>query len=158
MQTLILRFSVLALGALALAATAALFIGSGDTIRAGLLKPDDADLTARGRQVYEQNCAACHGADLKGEPDWRSPDSDGLMPAPPQDESGHTWHHSEKLLFELTKYGIAKTAGLNEYQTRMPIFDGVLSDDEIIAVLSYIKSRWPDDIQRRHTEMSAHDR
>lgn len=34
----------------------------------------------------------------------------------------------------------------------MPAFGGILTDAEIIAALSYIKSRWPDDMRRRHDE------
>jgi S-disulfanyl-L-cysteine oxidoreductase SoxD len=36
----------------------------------------------------------------------------------------------------------------------MPAFETVLSDDDIIAVLSYIKSRWPDDMQNRHDKLN----
>ena len=51
-----------------------------------------------GRALYEQHCAACHGANLEGQPDWRSPDESGLYPAPPHDETGHTWHHDDAML------------------------------------------------------------
>ena len=124
---------------------------------AGMLSPSDAEIVTQGKQIYEENCASCHGMDLQGEPNWRSPDKDGFMPAPPHDRTGHTWHHSERLLFNLTKYGIVEVAGLKDHKTRMPIYSDILSDDDIIAVLSYIKSRWPPDLQRRHSEMSAHD-
>jgi mono/diheme cytochrome c family protein len=143
--------------ALALGAMAAIYLSIADPGQAGLLKPDDSRVTAQGKRLYAETCASCHGVGLEGEPNWRTPGEDGLMPAPPHDQSGHTWHHSEKLLFELTKFGIAKTAGLKDYQTRMPAYEDILSDEEIIAVLSYIKSRWPEELQRRHTEMSAHD-
>ncbi len=154
MQTRKFRFGETAL---VLAAVATVHLSITGPVRAGLLKPDDPGVTAKGALIYSEDCAACHGAGLEGEPNWRTPDKDGLMPAPPHDQSGHTWHHSEKLLFELTKFGIARTAGLDDYKTRMPAYEDLLSDDEIIAVLSYIKSRWPEELQRRHTEMSAHD-
>jgi len=157
MQTAISRIGILAFAAIAVLAAIVLYLGTGDATEAGLLKPGDRQVTARGENIYAETCAACHGPGLAGEPNWRSPDKDGLMPAPPHDETGHTWHHSEKLLFELTKYGLARAAGLKDHKTRMPVYEGVLSDDDIIAVLSFIKSRWPEDIQRRHTEMSAHD-
>lgn len=35
-----------------------------------------------GRALYVEHCAASHGVDLKGQPDWRSPDVTGLYPAP----------------------------------------------------------------------------
>jgi len=35
----------------------------------------------------------------------------------------------------------------------MPVYEGILTDKEIIAVLSYIKSTWPEDIKAMHDEM-----
>ena len=77
-----------------------------------------------------------------------------MLPAPPHDETGHTWHHTDEVLFELTKYGLAKMSGLTDHKTNMPTYEGVLSDEEIIAVLSFIKSRWPEDVRNRHDEMN----
>ena len=65
---------------------------------------DGRDLD-RGRAVYSEHCAACHGADLEGQPDWRSPGADGIYPAPPHDATGHTWHHSNAQLFDYTRLG-----------------------------------------------------
>jgi mono/diheme cytochrome c family protein len=111
-------------------------------------------VVARGEAVYARNCASCHGNNLEGQPDWQTRDEDGFMPAPPHDASGHTWHHPDQLLFNITKLGVVKAANLKDYKTRMPAYDGVLSDDDIIAVLSFIKSRWPTDVQRRHDELN----
>ncbi len=113
----------------------------------------DANAVALGATVYQENCASCHGGNLEGQPDWRSPGEDGRLPAPPHDASGHTWHHDGETLFQLTKYGVGALINDPDYASNMPIYDGVLSDDEIIAVLSYIKSTWPDDIRARHDEM-----
>lgn len=121
---------------------------------AALLKPDDLAVVSLGSEVYAAQCASCHGANLEGQADWRTPGPDGQMPAPPHDETGHTWHHDDRTLFELTKYGLAKFAGA-DYRSAMPAYEDTLSDDEIIAVLSYIKSRWPDDVRARHDEMNA---
>ncbi len=117
---------------------------------AGLLEPDNGTVVARGEAVYGRNCASCHGRYLEGQPEWQTPDRDGFMPAPPHDENGHTWHHPDQLLFNITKFGVVKAANLKDYKTRMPAFEGVLSDDDIVAVLSFIKSRWPEDVRRRH--------
>ena len=77
------------------------------------------------------------------------------MPAPPHDETGHTWHHPDQVLFDITKLGIVAAANLKDYKTVMPIYEGVLSDEEIIAVLSFIKSTWPGEIRAGHDEMNA---
>ncbi|MCC9623048.1 cytochrome c [Thalassospira sp. MA62] len=118
------------------------------------LRPDDLKVVALGKKVYDANCASCHGRGLKGEENWRERKPDGLLPAPPHDENGHTWHHPDAVLFELTKYGPAAMAG-DGYKSAMPGYDGVLTDEEIIAALSYIKSRWPDDVVARHDQINA---
>ncbi|WP_370399768.1 c-type cytochrome [Sulfitobacter sp. JB4-11] len=118
-----------------------------------VLRDTDTPTIALGADVYEANCASCHGADLEGQADWRSPGEDGRLPAPPHDETGHTWHHDGDTLFRLTKYGTGALIGDPDYASNMPIYAGVLSDEEIIAVLSYIKSTWPEDIRARHDEM-----
>lgn len=104
--------------------------------------PGNQRLVAQGRLVYGQRCASCHGANLEGQPNWKEELPEGGRPAPPHDETGHTWHHADELLFDIVKRGpeAMPTAG-STY--RMPAFGGVLSDDEIWAVLAYIKSTWP---------------
>lgn len=101
-----------------------------------------------GQEVYRTHCASCHGANLEGEPDWRARKPNGRQPAPPQDETGHTWHHSDTQLFRIIKVGPAAIVG-EGYESDMPGFDGVLSDGEIWAVLAFIKSRWPALIRAR---------
>lgn len=121
-----------------------------------LFYPDDQEVVQLGGQIYADNCASCHGVNLEGQTaNWRSPGPDGKLPAPPHDQTGHTWHHTDELLFNLTKYGLAKVANLENYQSNMPIYDGVLTDEEIIAVMSFIKSTWPQDIREHHDRMNA---
>lgn len=120
-----------------------------------LLKPDDPALVALGADIYAEQCAACHGASLQGEPNWQRRNADGKLPAPPHDESGHTWHHDEATLFAITKHGTARTANLEGYESDMPIYDGLLTDEEIVAVLSFIKSTWPKEIRDRHDRLTA---
>ena len=95
-----------------------------------------------GERVYAQHCAACHGAKLEGQPDWRRRLPNGRMPAPPHDESGHTWHHSDRVLFEITKNGLVPPHAPAGYESDMPAFGGKLSDEDIRAVFAYIKSHW----------------
>ncbi len=101
----------------------------------------DRALIARGEPLYRQHCASCHGARLEGQPNWQSRNAQGRLPAPPHDDSGHTWHHDDEVLFEVTKYGIARHAPAG-YQSDMPGFGGALNDADIVATLAYIKSRW----------------
>ena len=122
-----------------------------------LLRPGDKDVVARGAEVYAQQCASCHGKNLEGQPNWRSRMPTGRMPAPPHDESGHTWHHNDRLLFRLTKEGPAAVIG-NNYQSDMKGYAETLSDQDIIAVLSYIKSRWPSHVRARHDRINEAQR
>ena len=107
--------------------------------------------TSVGAAIYAENCASCHGADLKGEADWQTPNPDGTLPAPPHDEDGHTWHHSDRLLVNYIKLGGARALaqdGVVGFKSGMPAFEGILSDAEIDAVLDFIKSRWPEEIRK----------
>lgn len=113
------------------------------------LAAGDSDVVAQGAAIYARHCASCHGKKLEGQPNWRTRLPNGRLPAPPHDETGHTWHHPDELLFKLTKYGPAAVVGGN-YRSDMPAYAGTLSDSEIIAVLSYIKSTWPTSIRQRH--------
>ena len=118
------------------------------------LKPNEPAVVALGEQVYAQNCASCHGVALEGQANWRQRGNDGYMPAPPHDETGHTWHHPDTYLFLMTKYGIEKMIG-KTYPNNMPAYEDELSDDEIIAVLSFIKSTWPNTVKRQHDQINA---
>ena len=109
----------------------------------------DVELVARGEVVYQQHCASCHGVNLEGQPGWHRQNPDGTLPAPPHDDSGHTWHHSDDQLFAITKLGTSAAIGA-EFKSAMPIFADILDDVDIWAVLAYIKSRWPADIQAEH--------
>lgn len=112
---------------------------------------------AEGRQIYLENCAACHGEALEGQPDWRERLPNGRMPAPPHDETGHTWHHSDEQLFRITRDGVAAIVGGN-YESDMPGFGDALSDEQIWAVLNYIKSTWPERELAYQSQRSERDR
>jgi len=119
------------------------------------LTPDNLAVVDQGADIYQQQCASCHGAELRGQPDWRQRDTNGLLPAPPHDETGHTWHHADDLLFEITKYGAARVINDPAYQSAMPAYENTLSDQEIIAVLSFIKSRWPEQERQWQDEVNT---
>jgi len=159
MRAVLTRNKVLAgtilLGAVGIIAFALLWMpGADEQDTAVRLEPDKAETVRMGAAIYSEHCADCHGSELEGQPNWRSRDADDYLPAPPHDETGHTWHHSDELLFRMTKVGVAKLAG-GDYRTKMPAYDGVLTDQQIIAVLSYIKSRWPERMKRRHDRINA---
>jgi mono/diheme cytochrome c family protein len=114
----------------------------------------DPERVAEGQELYAQHCASCHGDDMTGEADWRMPDAEGYFPAPPHDETGHTWHHADAQLFTITKHGTEAVVG-GDYKSRMTGFGEVLTDAEILSVLAYIKSTWPPRVIEAHNEING---
>jgi mono/diheme cytochrome c family protein len=111
---------------------------------------------ARGEAIYAEACAACHGANLEGETNWRSPGPDGRLPAPPHDASGHTWHHANRVLMDITMRGTAAVVG-GGYESNMPGFSDVYSEDELRDVLEWIKSQWPERDRAHQSQVTAQD-
>ena len=112
---------------------------------------------AEGQDLYVENCAACHGANLEGQSDWQSPGADGRLPAPPHDRTGHTWHHPDSVLFGYIQLGgteLMNQQGM-DFDSGMPGFGDTLDDQEIWNILAYIKSTWPDrerDVQAERSQ------
>lgn len=152
------RGRALALGAAALTLAAAIGLGVaapkfgwlGASAPATVADADDPAQLALGRRVYAEHCASCHGSTLEGQPDWQTRRPDGRLPAPPHDATGHTWHHPDAQLIELTRKGLSGI--LPGYESDMPAFGDVLVGAEIAAVIAFIKSTWPPEIRRRREE------
>ena len=122
----------------------------GATLRAD---PENPTQVAMGSSVYTDHCASCHGVNLEGEPNWQTRKPTGRLPAPPHDIGGHTWHHPDAQLFGIVKNGIEPYAPPG-YQSDMPAFRDVLSDEQAWAVLAFIKNSWPEDIRERQRLIS----
>lgn len=115
----------------------------------------DEQLVAYGRTLYVSHCAACHGSTLEGQENWRERHPDGRLPAPPHDESGHTWHHPDAVLFDITRNGMVPGhTAPKGYESNMPAYAGILSDQDIVAVIAYIKSTWSAEIRALHDEVN----
>ena len=146
------------IAALVAGAAAWVVVADGQDVPDGLTflgAPVTAEQIELGQEDYDANCASCHGANLEGQPDWRRRNANGRMPAPPHDASGHTWHHADRPLFTITKLGVG--AVVPGYESDMPAFEGILSDDEIAAVLAFIKSTWPERERGFQAEVTAND-
>ena len=131
------------LGAILLAALLAVSTAVLLKFSSVLAEDEDQKRIALGRSLYDAHCAKCHGKKLEGQPDWQTRLPSGRLPAPPHDESGHSWHHPDKVLIGVTRNGLKPYAG-EDYESDMPAFAGALSDQEIEAVVAFIKSTWPE--------------
>lgn len=97
----------------------------------------DAARLGRGDGLYAQHCSECHGTNLEGAPDWKRALPDGSYPPPPHEDSGHTWHHPDTLLWRIIVQG-----GDPAYNLRMPAFGATVTPDDVSSVLKFIKGRW----------------
>ena len=105
---------------------------------------DSSTESVRSAELFRQKCAVCHGGNGEGQPDWQIRKPDGLLPAPPLNGDGHTWHHGDGTLYRIVSQGgaIYESPGLPKYKSGMPAFGEHLSQDEIIAVINYLKTLW----------------
>ena len=116
----------------------------------GCFSSDDAQSSAAdsvqiGKNTFEKNCIVCHGESAQGlVKDWKKRLPDGKFPAPPLNGSAHAWHHSPKALLSTINDGGVKLGGW------MPGFKDQLNNDEKQALLDYIYSLWPKEIQQRY--------
>lgn len=145
---------VLGIAALAAAGAGAWLLqpGARSSSNGGSHAPD----LARGAAIYAEACASCHGADLEGQPDWRSPGPDGRLPAPPHDRTGHTWHHPDRVLLDIVQRGTAAVVG-GGYESDMPGFADTYAEAEIQDVLAWIKSQWPDRERQIQAQITVED-
>lgn len=119
--------------------------------------PAGIEAAPDGQALYAENCASCHGADLEGQPNWRVPNPDGTLPAPPHDDSGHTWHHPDDMLRTYIRLGGQETLcqmGVAGVVSAMPGFKDILDNAETEAVLNFIKSRWSPRSRGYQTEIT----
>ncbi len=100
---------------------------------------------ALGENVFNQNCVSCHGSKGRGlAENWKVKDENGNFPAPPLNGTAHTWHHSpSQLLYTINKGGV-------DMGGQMPGFEGRLNEDEKQALIDYIYSLWPSEIQSKY--------
>jgi len=124
----------------------------------GGIDPANREQVARGEELYRQHCAACHGAKLEGQPEWRRRLANGRLPAPPHDASGHTWHHPNELLINIVRDGMVPPWAPEGYASDMPAFAGKLTEDDIRAVLAFIQSSWPAEVWAAREQMAQQRR
>lgn len=131
---------------------------AGEASRAGSTEPrivatrwySDAQVRA-GSQIFQNNCAVCHGVQAQGAINWQYRGPDGKFPPPPLNGTAHAWHHPLAQLFQMVKEG-TQPAG------NMPAWGGTLTDEEILATIAWFQSQWPDEVYQAWFEMEMRAR
>ncbi|MCW8983203.1 MAG: cytochrome c [Gammaproteobacteria bacterium] len=93
---------------------------------------------SRGGKIFQANCAECHGKSAEGAANWRQINAQGKYPAPPLNGTGHAWHHPYKMLGHVIKNGSPGGQG------DMPAWKEKLNDQQIMDVMEWFISKWPD--------------
>lgn len=114
----------------------------------------DLDQVAFGSRVYSRICSNCHGSELDGQLGWQQPLKDGTRLAPAHSADGETWRRTDDTLFQVVKFG-GETLMTDGGTSRMPGFGNKLTEEEIWAVIAFIKSTWPTSVQEAQREAEA---
>jgi mono/diheme cytochrome c family protein len=97
----------------------------------------------RGAKLYQVNCQSCHGGATEG----KLKD----LP-PPHNANGHTWHHADQQLTVMVLNGIS----FSLEEQKMPAFKDKLTEEEVKAILAYIKTWWTEEQRQWQTNVTAH--
>lgn len=117
----------------------------------------DPTQVAKGRDLYLMYCASCHGQSAEGAPGWATPGPDGYTLAPAHDDTGHTWHHPDRVLREAIREGMSDPL-IPGSPLRMPAFGATISDAEIESLIAYFKSLWSEEHRRWQWNETLKDR
>ena len=93
-----------------------------------------------GSDLYAANCQVCHG-DSNG--------AGGRVGAPIHNERGHTWHHPDAQL-----RGWVLNGKLGFGSPGMPALGDKLTEPEVDAILTFIKSWWTTDQRDSQADIS----
>lgn len=97
----------------------------------------------RGRVLFAQYCAVCHGDAAQGTSDWKKTDADGNYPPPPLNGTAHAWHHPTEVLTRTIANGGVPLGGV------MPAFGDVLDNQAALDTIAFFQDFWPDEVYER---------
>jgi mono/diheme cytochrome c family protein len=107
----------------------------------------------QGQVDYNTYCGHCHGYNGEGQIGdiLQTARQQGMRPVPPHNADGNTWRYAEQLLVRVIKEGLPNPLD----QFPMPPFAEVLTDEQIVGILAYIKLWWTDDQRAFHQQVTA---
>ena len=91
----------------------------------------DAESLARGKEIYQTNCLACHGEQGLGD----GPAAANLNPAP-----ASIAHTAQMLSDAYLFYRLSEGGGFAPFNSAMPAWKDKLSEDERWEVINYVRS------------------
>jgi mono/diheme cytochrome c family protein len=103
-----------------------------------------------GEALYQANCQRCHGGATGG----------SMMDMPPRhNANGHTWHHADQQLIDTVLNGSGQMGEMmrgmmGDPGVRMPAFRDVLTEEDVRAILAYIKTWWTEEQRRTQADLS----
>lgn len=121
-------------------------------VEAVIQRTRDGAQIARGGNIFQQNCASCHGLNAEGAPNWHKPGADGKNPPPALNGTAHAWHHPMKALKHTISKGTLAIGG------NMPASGDRLSEQDIEDVIAWFQAKWPDEIWQTWAKNDARSR
>jgi cytochrome c oxidase subunit 2 len=107
-------------------------------------------LSASGEKIFaELGCATCHRTDSQG----RGPNLQGIFGKPVQLEDGRIVNADENYIRESILDPGAKV--VKGFKPVMPTFQGLVSEEQLNALVAYVKSLTPSSASGANTAMSA---
>ncbi len=113
-----------------------------------------------GRLAYQQNCAVCHGLDLRGKPTWhKTVQGNALRAGSALNTVGDVWKTSDDDIYRLIARGDRPVPeGAHPVVIHPEPFGGKLTENQIWGLIAFMKSTWTVRQRISQEELSARGR
>ena len=101
----------------------------------------------RGAQLYQEQCAQCHGPEAQGHPDWENP---AIVAAPPLNGTGNAWKKKKSELIAIIRNGASRNG-----MPVMPAWKGRLTEQDMEDIVIWFQALWPPEVYDDWREANA---